>query len=146
EYREFAGAADFLLELYGVRFQVEYVRTINKYDIRPVRMMPVFNIPDPAGELQPDYIKWNGYLLLAWQLPLDALIGQMRLTPYVMLEKSVMDDTYKDLDARMFRGGINFKPNSFVVLKVDAVHVDFPRSDILTDPWWIVNGQLAVSF
>ncbi len=146
EYREFAGSTDFLFELYGVRLQAEYVRTLVQYETRPVRMMPVFNIPDPSGELQPDYIKWNGYILLAWQLPLDALIGQMRLTPYVMFEKSVMDDTYRDLDSVMFRGGINFKPNSFVVLKLDAVHVNFPESEILTVPWWILNGQLAVSF
>ncbi len=146
EYREWTGAIDFLLELYGVRLQAEYVRGIVKYDVRPIRVMPVVNIQDPSGELQPDYIKWDGYVLLAWQLPLDSLIGDMRLTPYGMVERSVMDDSFPDLDAITYRVGLNFKPNSFVVLKFDAVYVTFSESEMMNVPWWILNGQLAVSF
>ncbi|MCP4676270.1 MAG: hypothetical protein GY854_12320 [Deltaproteobacteria bacterium] len=146
EYKEWNGAIDLLLELYGVRLQAEYVRGLIRYDVRPLRRMPVLDIPDPFGEKQPDYIKSDVYVLLAWQLPLDKWLGDMRLTPFGMVERSIMDDTYNDFDAMTIRAGLNFKPNSFVVLKFNAVHVRSPKSEVLDVPWWMLNGQMAVSF
>ncbi len=146
DYKEWVGSIDFLLEFYGVRLQAEYLRSLILYDVRPVRVMPVLNVANPTGEKQPDYVTWDMYVLLAWQLPLDKWLGEMRLTPYAMLERSVMDDTYEDLSALTFRFGLNFKPNSFVVLKLDAVYASFTESEILDDPWWMLSGQMAVSF
>ncbi|MBW2276903.1 MAG: hypothetical protein JRF63_05385 [Deltaproteobacteria bacterium] len=145
-FKEIAGAADLLIEIFDVRLQAEYARGLIRYRTRPIRVYPMANVQSPYGELQPDYVRWDAYVLLAWTLPLDALLGDMKLTPFVMWDQSVPDDTLHDFDIRGLRGGLNFKPNSFVVIKADFIHVDFYRSRLVKEDSWIVSGQIAVAF
>lgn len=143
-YDELAGALDFVLEMFGVRLQGEYARSLRKYEIRPLLTLPIVNITAP-DKYQPDYIQWNVYGLLAWQLPLEALLGDMTLTPYVLHEYSVQDDSEHDYDTKVTRFGINYKPIVFVAIKLETTYVK-PVDSVYMNPWWIVGAQLAVTF
>ncbi len=142
---ELTGSADLLLELFGVRLQVEYARSIRRYQNRPGRTLPMVGAPVP-GVYQPDTVAWVAYLLAAWTLPLDKLLGEMKLMPYVMIERSVPEDVTDEFSLWSYHGGINFRPNSVIVLKLDAGRADFTNSKYFHNPIWIVGTQVAVAF
>lgn len=144
-YTEITGSLDLLLELFGVRVQAEYARSLIRYRTRPPRRMPMSGIPI-TGQLQPDYTAWVGYVLLAWTLPLDALLGEMKLTPFVMVERSEPEDVSDEFNLWSVHGGLNFKPNSAVVLKLEFGYVGFTESEMFTNPAWMVGSQVAVAF
>jgi hypothetical protein len=144
-FNELIGSADLLVELFGVRLQAEYARSLRRYRTRPARTLPMIGSEVP-GMYQPDYVAWVGYVLLGWTLPLDALIGDMRITPWVMVERSKPEDTSVEFDLWSIRWGINFKPNSFVAIKVDAGYLTFSDSTLFPDPTYSIGTQVAVAF
>jgi hypothetical protein len=145
KYREMTGSADLQLKLYGLLVQAEWAGGIIKYIERPQRQYPIVNVPIP-GEYQPDYLRWDMYLLLAWTLPLDKWLGEKKLTLYSMGERSIMDDSDENYNVWMLRWGVTFKPVSFVVLKVDCATLMMPESDLITGNATSVGGQIAVAF
>jgi hypothetical protein len=145
KYREVTGSADLQLKLYGLLIQSEWAGGIIKYVERPLKQYPIVYVQIP-GEYQPDYLRWDVYLLLAWTLPLERWLGDKTLTLYAMGERSVMDDSDDDYNVWMARWGINFKPTSFVMLKLDVALLMMPESDIIEDYPWSVGGQVAVAF
>ncbi|MCP4679592.1 MAG: hypothetical protein GY854_29690 [Deltaproteobacteria bacterium] len=146
KYKELTGSLDFLLELYGVRLQAEYVRGIIQYETRPFRVfVPVTT--EPMGTYMPDHIKSHVYGLLAWELPLHKYLGEMTLTPYIFVEYSVPEDSLAVANPLYVRFGLNYKPNAFVVLKVEAGRNTVESESLDPDPQsWMVAGQMAVSF
>ncbi len=139
EYTEYSGALDLLLELHGVRFQVEFYRSLIRYDVRPLRDM-MRGMPG----YQPDHVKTDVYGLLAYTLPLEELLGAMLLTPYVMLEYGDIDDTADHVVGLMYVGGINFKPTPHWVVKAEYVYKATPN--LPEEDFSIISAQTAVSF
>jgi hypothetical protein len=86
-YNELLASADFLLELFGVRLQAEYVGVRNRYSVRPLRSEYY-----PGGGYQPDHFAWCVYGLLGYTLPLQRWLGEMTLMPYFMSEYADIDD------------------------------------------------------
>lgn len=146
KYREFTGAADFQLKLWGVLVQAEWAGGIIKYIERPLKQYPVVNVEMP-GQYQPDYIRWDAYVLLAWTLPLERWLDDKKITLYAMGERSIMDDTDDNYNVWMVRWGLNFKPMSFVILKFDVALLLMPESELIaqSNPY-SVGGQIAVAF
>ena len=139
-------AADFQLKLYGLLVQAEWAGGIIKYVERPLKQYPIVNVALP-GEYQPDYMRWDVYLLLAWTLPLERWLEDKKLTLYTMGERSIMDDTDDNYNVWMFRAGINFQPVQFVMLKLDVALLMMPDSELIaqSNPWSL-GGQIAVAF
>jgi hypothetical protein len=144
-YSELTGSLDLLVELFGVRLQAEYARSLIRYRTRPPRRMPMAGIT-VAGQRQPDYASWVGYVLLGWTLPLDELIGEMKLTPFAMLERSEPEDFSDEFNLWSLRGGLNFKPNAFIAIKLDGGYVTFESSSMFRHPAWMLGSQIAVAF
>ncbi len=146
KYQELTGSLDFLLAFYGIRLQAECVRGIIQYDKRPFRThAPVTT--EPIGGYMPDYIKFHVYGLLAWELPLHKYLGEMTLTPYLFIERSVPEDALEVANPFYIRFGVNYKPNPFIVLKVEAGRSTTESVSLNPDPqYWTVSGQAAVSF
>lgn len=147
EYREFIATIDLLMKFYGVRLQAELIRGIVKYQKRPPRTVPVFNIESP-DLYQPDHIKHTVYGLISWDLPLRKHIGDMLITPFVLVEHAILDDSayIYNPDMFMLRMGINFKPIHSVVLKASCRRLLSLKSDTLRPASWTAIGQLAVVF
>jgi hypothetical protein len=145
KYRELAGSADLQLRLWGVLLQAEWAGGYIRYVERPPKIYPIVNVVIP-GEYQPDYLRWDAYALLAWTLPLDKWLGEKKLTLYTMGERSIMDDSDDDYNVWMLRWGIDFKPVSCVVLKVDTALLMMPDSELISENAWSVGGQIAVAF
>ncbi len=144
-FSELTGSLDLLIELFGVKLQAEYARTLVKYETRTVRRFPMTDTP-VAGVYQPDYMGWVAYTMISWTLPLERLLGSKTLTPFLMFEVSEPDDTIKEFDLLTLRGGFNFKPNAVLALKIDGGWVGFTKSKYFPHPIWLVGAQVAVAF
>ena len=107
---EWTLSVDVQLQLYGVTLQGEYAGSRILYDTRPTRRMPMVGVEIP-GQFEPDYVAKVAYLLLAWELPLADLIGDVRITPYGMLEWSDPKDYNDSFKLWVGRFGLNVKPN-----------------------------------
>ncbi len=145
KFTEYTGTLDFIIKVYGVHFQAEYARGLEKYDVHPKRMAPVANMSMPDGSHVPDHIKQVGYVLLAWTLPLEKFIGHAKITPYFVGEFSDADDSWDTVKSFMVRCGINFRPNSFLVLKAEYSNMRSPDSDLVSKID-TVGAQVAVAF
>ena len=137
---------DVLVELYGVRLQFEYVRQLVMYDVRPPRTLPVVEMVMSEGVLQPDYVSYNLYALLAWELPLESLLREKKIIVYFMGEKCVIEDFSPDMYFYILRMGINYKPNAYLVLKSMLAHTFFPELKEVNGSATVVGAQVAVSF
>jgi len=144
-YQELAGSADMLLRLWGLRVQSEWAGGYIKYEVRPISTVPIIHVDSPLGEYQPDYLKWNVYLMLAYEIPIRSGDLDMRLTPFLMAEYDVMYDSLPEYNTWVLRAGLNLKPNSFVVLKLDGTYVMLPNSPDIGDIW-ALGFQLALTF
>jgi hypothetical protein len=146
KYRELAAAADLKITLWGVLIQSEFAGGIIKYLERPQKAYPIVNVAIP-GEYQPDFLRWDAYVLLGWNLPLSRWLGEKTITLYTMGERSIMDDTDPNYNVWMLRWGIDFTPVNFVVLKIDAALLMMPESDIIAQSRPLsIGAQLAVAF
>ena len=137
-FMEYTGTLDLLLEFYGVRLQAEFLRSLRKYSERPPR------IRSAGPGLQPDYTITDVYGLIAYELPLKRWLGGVTITPYFMYEYAIFDDSSSIPVNYILVGGINFKPWSMVVLKLESTSVlEFESND-----HWLTRlmAQLAVSF
>jgi len=98
-----------------------------------------------VGGYQPDSTFDSAYAILAYTLPLEKWLGGKTITPYVVWEWSVEDNTTKELCEMMaITPGINFKPSPYVTLKAEV-----KRMFSLHSTWldaWKVDAQMAVSF
>ncbi len=146
EFWEYDIATDLLFKFWGGRIQAEYVRGLIQFEKRPPVLIPEVNIIDPSGGLRPDYVKWDMYVLGAWDFNLDTKHGDVVLTPFIEYEHSVMDDTNPDLEVGVITYGINLSPNPFVVVKLAGAHIYFPSSISVDDPVNTINTQLCVAF
>ncbi len=144
-YSELVGALDFSLRVKGLQFQTEFVRSITRYSLRPVELIPEVNIEMP-GQYQPDFYQWDFYGLLGWEFAVYAQEREMFLTPWFMLERSVFDDTYPDMNLFMYSLGLTFRPASFVSWKLAGMLLNFPESDIIHGNTMGLQTQLAVAF
>lgn len=144
-YQEMAGSADLLLRLWNLRIQSEWAGSYVKYQVRPLSTVPIVEVESPLGEYQPDYLRWDVYLMLAYEFAIKTRDLDMRLTPFAMAEYDVMYDTLPDYNTWVFRGGLNFKPNSFAVIKLDYTYVWLWESPDI-DPIWALGLQVALTF
>jgi hypothetical protein len=145
-YTEWVGALDFLLEFYGLHFQVEAVRGLIKYGEHREKRSDLFSKGNPLA-MQPDYLYFDGYALLSYTLPLTKWFGGRKLTPYFMYEFSDLDDSVPDpVQTHIFIGGLNFKPSPYVVLKAEYNYKMTPFYKNKAADFQLVALQLAVSF
>ncbi|MCP4674953.1 MAG: hypothetical protein GY854_05500 [Deltaproteobacteria bacterium] len=141
---ELVGSGDFLLRLFGLRIQVEYVRSLTKYEKRPYRTDALLPIQVPP-DYQPNHIQWDIYGLLAYEFPIAD--NTMALTPFVLAEYSVLDDTHPAGVLQVLRWGLNFRPSAYVVIKAIGGLLYMPDSESWgNEPVWYLGSQLAVSF
>lgn len=137
-YSEYIGAFDLLLEAGDFRFQGEYVWRLTQYDIR---------VPRPQMEgpgYKPDYLAYGGYGMLSYTLPLEHLLGEMKLAPYVSLEFSEQDETIDLFSILISVVGLNFKPSAYVVLKLEGTYLHPTKNDDFRVAF--IMAQMAVSF
>lgn len=147
KYDEWIGAADFLLTVHGVRVQLEWVSKRINYEIPPQLEIPLALTKVPGLFFQPSHIQWDAYLMLAWELPLERLLGGMSLTPFVMGEYSVQEDSQEPYSIYILRGGLNFAPNQFLVIKASAVRLHAASDEtLIQDAQWTFGAQVAVTF
>ncbi len=144
-YKEFIAEFDFLLKIKNFRLQSEYMRGIVHYEKRPPVIFPVIRIPVMNASLQPDYIKWSVYGLMAYDIVFESDDGGIIFTPYAMVEYCLFSDTTEEHAPMVYRGGINFRPSPFVSLKYELVRLVMPHSDYI-NPFWIHSAQVAISF
>lgn len=142
KYSEYAGATDFLIAVYGLKLQTEFVRGLILYDEDSPRP-PITNLLPPS----PDYVKNAFYAMLSYELPLADLLGSMTLTPYVA---GALDNPREWIKTVSYWGGLNFKPSPYVTLKTEVIYthsdVDPPSTPIEDPEVWAWKSQLAVSF
>lgn len=145
KYSELTGSIDLLIEIFGLRLQSECIRGKITHKKHAMRTIPILGIDDPAGSYIPDFIKWGVYGLLAYEFDLQSDEGLMFLTPYFMAEFYTPEDTYDEYYQVIYRGGLNFKPNSFLTIKAEVNQSQFPRSELI-DKFWGFLAQGAVAF
>ncbi len=144
-YQELAGSADILFRLWNFRLQSEVAGGYLKYRVRPLVVLPIVNVESPSGEYQPDFLRYSLYVLAAYEIPIVSGDDAMSLTPFVMVEYDVMYDSLPEYDTWIYRGGLNFRPNSFVVLKAACSYVRLPDAPNIADIWTLA-GQVALTF
>jgi hypothetical protein len=149
-HQEYVLAADLLLAIYGVRLQAEYIRNLVLYK-DGVRPEAAFSTSGVATEniFMPDFAGNFFYFLFGYQLPLNKLLGDMTLTPYIGWEYVAPGNYINDLKIKTVWFGLNFKPSYFVTLKVEGSRnvADVQTSiGAFAAKTWTVAGQLAVSF
>jgi hypothetical protein len=145
KHTELTGALDLVVTGYGVRLQAEYARSLVTYDVHAQRIAPYFDVVF-EGSYIPDHVRSDGYLMLAYELPLEKLLGDMTLTPFILLEQSIAEDANKSSNAYDYRAGLNFKPSSYWVLKLEGSMMWAPDSVYLKSKIYYVGAQAAVSF
>jgi hypothetical protein len=147
-YKEYVGTADFLLEVYGVKLQAEYIfRYVNfiepgalQIDDRLTGQGDIFN-----DLYQADFHGNGVFALLAWELPLSAWLGEVKLTPYFMYEHGDPEDTRPVKTNDFFQLGLNVKPSSFVTLKAEYTYVKPDEKATIKNSQYIF-AQMAVAF
>ncbi len=138
-YEELAGSIDLLLEYKDLRLQSEYFRRRVEYTMHG----PSIFGTGPPGQLQPNFIQYDIYVMLAYTLPLESWLGEMKLTPYVFYEYAESDDS-DDPVSQVINAGLNFKPSPYLVLKAEQSFVhQFNRAN---SGFSVFSLQLAVSF
>lgn len=149
QYDEFVVAADFLLELYGVRLQSEYVYNYIDYEVTgPIAASEVaLKGGSPLEDYYwASYIGNDVYVLLAYELPLEKWISPVRLTPYFMYEYGDPMDIMPQIGFQTFLAGLNIKPSPYVVLKAEYSYA-IPKSTMAYgENIQNVSAQMAVSF
>ncbi len=80
-----------------------------------------------------------------WLEPHVAHLLACQPGPFFMTEFYTPDDTNDDFYQLNYRLGLNFKPSTYVTLKMEANRSIFPRSKLLDDLWGFL-GQVSVSF
>ena len=129
KYKEVTGSLDLLIELFHTRLQVEFVRGMVTYSERPIRVLPVLEIPHPLEMYQPDYLRTGVFVLLGYEILFETGNTTLSLLPYAKFEHTVPDDTWQGITQTTIRGGLNFNPSPFVTLKAEVWHAMFPDAE-----------------
>lgn len=158
QYTEYVLTNDLLIKLFGLRLQSEAVVRRVKYNVPPAISPNEFN-GNPAqasSYYSPSFDSRAVYGLLAYELP-ESITSKVRLTPFVYLERFVLNDASPNLShGTVYSAGLNIKPYPSIVFKLEYDHVAFDDSvDIMPDgsSHGVSNGnldayttQLAVTF
>jgi hypothetical protein len=145
KHSELTGTVDLQVVTHGLRLHAEYARSMVKYDVHPLRIAPYFDIP-MGGALIPDHVRYDAYVLLAYDLPLGKLLQTMSLTPFALVETSQTEDLRQDTNAHVVRTGLNFKPSPYWVVKLEGSTSWAPESEYFRKPTYYAGAQVAVSF
>jgi hypothetical protein len=146
-YKEYIASMDFLLEIYGVKLQAEYIHRYVEYTKPGVRsleeMIFLGSIFDTvyAANFQGNDV----YALLAWELPLSEWLGAVTLTPYFMYEHGDPRDTEPGAAADFLQAGLNVKPSPYVTLKAEYTYV-IESEESMSEDVQSISAQVAVSF
>lgn len=132
-------SADLKLQFFGVILQMEYIGTLNQYKVRAKRQ------PQFGPGYWPDHYEMAGYMLLAYELPLERWLKNMRIMPYGAVEFVSYDDTFPKQIGLDYFWGLNFKPTPRVTLKAEGFRVK-AEGEVQNFAFWGAVGQVAVSF
>ncbi len=154
-YKEYVVSGDFLLSLFGVRLQSEYIRNMKRYSENG-RTSAFLSSSDDLPNYTPDTVASLFYVMLAYQLPLDRWLNGMTITPYVGFEYDIPRDEMKwsatatqekgKFTNTVYNAGINFKPSSFVSLKLEGSYLKVHFLSNMNAEIWTAAAQVAVSF
>ncbi len=147
-YDELDVSGDFLLELFGVRAQVEYVY---RYVIQnKAEMMGSIETIGATNSILgtyfiPSYTGWGIFAILSYELPLEKWIYPVRISPFVLYDGASPEDFMQLQDVQKVGAGFNIKFSRNVVTKV-AGRAYLPDSDMFGGKFFTLLAQLAVSF
>jgi hypothetical protein len=141
-------ATDLLMELYGLRLQLEYVWTRWDYDKTGPRY-PQESLFAGAPPMT-DYFRASNvgnafYGLLAYDLPLSRWLGDFKIMPYVFFEQNHHDDTLPHAWVTHLFLGLNLKPSPYVTLKLEGMYAKADL-DVYGGDNYAISAQMAVSF
>jgi hypothetical protein len=128
QYTEYVLANDLLIKLYGLRLQSEAVLRRVKYQTSPVISPQDFNgNPALAGNYRsPSFDARAIYGLVAYELPESLTTGKLRVTPFVYGERFILNDaSLNNNQGTVYAGGLNIKPYTSTVLKLEMDRVKF---------------------
>jgi hypothetical protein len=149
EYDEYIITADLSIQLWGVKLQSEYVWRRVEHAI-PTQPEPIEKLLSGGSVFDStyyaaNYIGQDVYVILSYDLPLQKLIGDVVIAPYIMLEKSNIVDTAPYYNISTYQAGFNIKLTPSVVLKLEGTYSK-PNSSILGSHMYRLFSQLAVAF
>ncbi len=144
QFTEIVACADLLFEIAGLRVQFESAWARRNYSQRPFKEFPIIQEPIP-GVIQPDHIRYDLYGIIAYRFRIESF-GGIDIEPWVMIERSVLDDASPAYTSMLGRIGVNFSPNPQFVLKLSALHMAFPDDNIIEHSPTYLSAQVAVSF
>lgn len=147
-YREYILASNFKVEYLGLLLQVEYVISYTDYEV-PGLLEPTQLAVKGQNPMEvlytPNYIAQGGYAMLGYTLPLEELLGAVKVTPYVRYETFSTNDTVPMGDMSLILGGVNVRPTAYLVLKAEYTYIDVVESLTGSDVH-AIYFQTAVSF
>ncbi|MCU0661482.1 MAG: hypothetical protein MUC50_04045 [Myxococcota bacterium] len=147
KYTEVIGAVDFLVEVHGLRFQAEGILKRRVYEIPPPHTVPVADATLPRTlEFQASHLQQDAYVLLAYGLPLSKWLGDVLVSPYVLAEHSVQDDSHPEYSIYDIRAGLNVRFTAFLVGKLEYMFFDAIDHSLITGPDHMIGAQAAVAF
>jgi hypothetical protein len=141
QYDELAYAGDLQWRLAELRVQVEVFGNQGVYTARGRPRAPV----SEGNGLVPDFARWGGYALIAYSLP------WLTLMPFIDLEYVADGNAVTAGPASSGRvyaasGGLNLRPGSSVVLKVQYYHGVVKNRGSSTQSFDTLAGTVAWSF
>jgi hypothetical protein len=148
KYNEVAVSADLQIDFYGVSLFGEYVWRRVYYKDLPEKgaLDMLFTGMDPnVTAYGSDYIGMGAYGLLAYTLPLDKWLGQVKIIPWGAVDWMSPFDYLDYRNVIIYRFGINIKPSPYVVIKTDIDYVS-TKTNVLGGNMWILGAQVAVTF
>jgi hypothetical protein len=154
-YKELAGSADLTIKIMALTLQSEYARTLVEYSKRPMITYLGTEIPNVWRLYWPDYVNWNVYGLLAYEIGINLWNKDMSVTPYIMYEYNSYDgNVWPQLCFRDIRGGLVLRPIAAAVVKYEISYYTVDTKEDMnvatqaksSDHSWEHQIQLAVSF
>ncbi|MCP4602538.1 MAG: hypothetical protein GY847_18815 [Proteobacteria bacterium] len=141
-------ATDLLIEAFGFRLQSEYVWVYSKQLI-PSPISSNFSIFHGVSPFQtiltPSQLGNDVYVLLAYELPLEKWLENLRIIPFFMFEYGLPLDMYKYRGITQYILGLNLKPSPYITLKLEGEIATF-HTKSMGKPGKGIIAQLAVSF
>lgn len=148
-------SADLKLRLFGFTAQAEYVHSYYLYSAPKAMPMNDPARPLMTGDLNPSHSYYGPsnsgfayYVLLSYELPLSKWFGRVRVTPYFVFEEYELNDTRPYQNATNIWGGINVRPVSNLVFKLESgwgrtkdASVELAGKELIS-----LSAQIAVAF
>jgi hypothetical protein len=141
QYQEMAAAIDFKIEKWGILFQSEYICRWVKYLKRGAID------PQYGSGFMPDYMEMAYYILIAYTLPLDDLLGDSKIKPYAQFCDLLTNLEETGTDGTTIFVGLNALLNPNIAVKFEYFYVLAQETKILHNPtFYGIGVQLAVGF